>query len=829
MQLRLLISTTLLFVFSHLAAQRLVPLGQIDEMAPPPEFKLHDPSKSGCDFGNFPFERVRTDETITVFYELDTFGFGGPNSDFVCLNCDQLAFGNASVDGLSLEYTGTATSQGIDSVQVSFGDTITLEFAEPTIVPVLSQRPDAVINNTVLTIGPQETVDQDVNLEPLAGGPFCFDFVDDDDYTGRGQVFSFNDSTDVTQGFTFRSARLAGLDRLGVRVCNEFDLCDTYYYFYRVLRDNVNPPFFDDFSGGGIRPDLELWQDEEVLINDNFPVLPPSAGVATFDGTGPFGQPYAGVGGAISNPRDFLTSAGINLGGQSDYVLTFYAQPRGLGNRPEVSDSLILQFRDQSGQWNTVWAEAGLSTGEPDDSDRPFIGYEIPLESQYYYNGFSFRFFNRSNETGALDNWNLDYVRLDNIATTLNLPDIALLNPPGHVSDPYTAIPYRQLVGGGPAEVQTELAVDIWNHAAGQALRVNTSSLVIDELQTGQIFFNTNLLDGPEGDIPNGLPIERRFDMPNTAPFSSGYQNYVDGLLALPNTDEELYEVRTTYTIEIDEETDRPGIVESVRSNNQVEQVTIMDNYYAYDDGSAELGIEAFPNGRIVQEYDAFVPEVLRGVNLRLNRNSANVANQRIAIEVYLGELDNTPEYVFDTLPIFVEDVFADSLQGFTTYALPDSVDIPVGKFYVGWQQVDNCNTCVSVGYDRNSNPEGRIFFRNNGGWFTFNSPITGAVMIRPVVGSMPVQTTTSVSSPQADNDWLTVYPNPANERAWLQQSSNDYGQINWSIYELSGREISRGIGIEIPLAGIPVGTYVLRAIDQQGRVSHQKLLKTGN
>ncbi|MEM8583533.1 MAG: T9SS type A sorting domain-containing protein [Bacteroidota bacterium] len=831
MQLRLLTSLALLIFSYPLFSQQLVPLEGFEMLAPPPKLRPAETAKASCDFEDLPFERVRTDETIGVFFELDTFGFGGPNSDFVCLNCDEAAFGDASVDGTQLSYTGSAISQGIDSIQVSFGDTLTMNFADPVVIPVLSQRPNIVFDNPVLPVGPQETVNQDVILQDLPGGPFCFDFVDDDDYTGRGQLFDFVDADDITQGFTFRSARLAGLDRLGVRVCNEFDLCDTYYYFFRVVRENVDPPFFDDFSYDAIRPDLELWQDEEVLINRNYGILAPSVGVATFDGVGPFGQAYAPPGGGVSISRDFLTSAGINLAGQSGYVLTFYAQPRGLGNRPEFADSLVLQFRGENGNWRTVWSEGGLSNGEPDDSDRPFIGYTIPLQSQDYYNGFSFRFFNLSNESGARDNWNLDYVRLDNIATTLSLADIAFLNPPRHITRPYTAMPYRHLVSAGPAEVQTELAVDIWNHLAGQDLRVNASSLVIEELQTGQIFFNTNLLDGPEADIAPSIPIEKRFDMPSTAPFSSGYQNYVDALLDLPNTAEEQYEVRTNYTMTIDEETDRPGVVASVQSNNQVEQVTTLSNYFSYDDGSSELAIEAQPNQRIVQEYDAFVPDVLRGVSIRFPRTSANVANQEIEVEIYLGELDNSPDYSFPVTPVYVEDFFIDSLQGFTTYALPDSVDIPVGKFYVGWRQVSACNICVPVGYDRNNNTQGRIFFRANGGWFPFITAITGSVMIRPIVGSETVPSTSSTAFPEdEDLDWLTIYPNPTNDRVWLQTDQvYSTNQIQWAIFDMSGRMIDRGTGTEISLDALLPGTYILRAIDDRGQISRQKLLKTGN
>ena len=824
----------LLITSSLLQAQRIIPLPSYDFLAREAVPNSDVQARMDCSFDNLGLNRVRDGESRFFSFEIDTTGFDGPNSDFRCLNCDQTLFGAAEVDGMQLVYEAATSDQGFDTLLVAYGDTLTNTYSDPIQIVVLAQRQDAIINNPLLPMGPQEEVEQIVNVTNLPGEIFCREFVDDDDYPGRGQIFFFLDDISESQNFSFQSARLAGLDRLGVKVCNEYGLCDTYYYFFRVQRENVFPPFFDDFSNIGIRTDALLWQDEDVFVNNTFGFEPPSLGMVTFDGVGPYGQPYPQDGGSGSQPRDFLTSAGINLGNGSGYVLTFYAQPRGLANRPEISDSLVLQFRDQENNWNTVWSQAGLSTGESDDSDRPFIGHVVPLDPIYNYNGFQFRFYNRSDETGSLDNWHLDYVRLDNLATDLSLADIALVQPPRTVTAPYTSLPYRHLVAAGPAEVQQELLVKVWNHASGQDLRVNSSSLKISEINTGTSLFNTNLLDGPEGDITAGLPIEKRFDMPTTAPFSANYDNYEDLLLGLPNVDEEVYRVRTNYTILIDEETDRPGIEETVQSNNLSDGFTVFDNYFAYDDGTAELAVEAFPGQTVVQEYRTYVPDVLKGVSLRLSRNSGNVASQTFEIQVYLDTLDFDPEYSFSVQPIYVENFFRDSIQGFTTYELPDSLELPVGKFYVGWKQLGTCNICVPVGYDRNNNPEGRIFFRNNGNWFALNTPITGAVMIRPQVGSQRAIPTSTEPEPtnNMDSAWLMIYPNPAEDRVFLRATDGQaLGPVDWELYDGSGRQVRSGqYSQEVNLLDLASGLYLLRVIDQEnGRVSQQKLLVNQN
>lgn len=824
----------LLCYTSQLSAQRIIPLPGYDFLARETAADSRVQARMDCSFDNLDLNRVRDGERGLFPFEIDTVGFNGPNSAFRCLNCDQAAFGIAGLDGQELEYEAVTNDQGFDTLQIAFGDTLTNNYTEALEIVVLAQRQDATINNPVMPLGPQQEVEQLVTINNLPGEIFCREFVDDDDYPGRGQIFFFLEDITESQNFSFQSARLAGLDRLGVKVCNEFGLCDTYYYFFRVERQNIFPPFFDDFSNIDIRTDALLWQDEDVFVNNTFGFEPPSLGMVTFDGVGPYGQPYPLDGGSGSQPRDFLTSAGINLGGGSGYVLTFYAQPRGLANRPEVNDSLVLQFLDPSNNWNTVWSQAGLSTGEPDDSERPFIGHVVPLDPIYQYNGFQFRFYNRSDETGALDNWHLDYVRLDDLATDLSLADIALVQPPRTVTAPYTSLPYRHLVAAGPAEVQEELLVKVWNHASGQDLRVNSSSLKISEINTGTSLFNTNLLDGPEGDIMPGLPIEKRFDMPSTAPFSAAFPDYQDLLLGLPNVGEEVYRVRTNYTILIDEETDRPGIEETVRSNNLSDGFTVFDNYFAYDDGTAELAVEAFPGQTVVQEYRTYVPDVLKGVSLRLARNSGNVASQTLEIQVYLDTLDFDPEYSFSVQPIYVENFFRDSIQGFTTYELPDSLDLPVGKFYVGWKQLGTCNICVPVGYDRNNDPAGRIFFRNNGNWFALGGPVTGAVMIRPLVGSQRAIPTSTEPEPlvNADNSWFTVFPNPARERAFLQGvGGQPIDPVDWELYDANGRQLRFGRrSLEVNLIDLPSGLYLLRVIDPaNGRISQQKLLVNQN
>ena len=113
-------------------------------------------------------------------------------------------------------------------------------------------------------------------------------------------------------------------------------------------------PFFDDFSHSTLYPDSTKWTDNNVLVNDGFPLCPPNRNGVTFDVLDANGRVYDY---AISNAfvAEYLTSARIRLDSimepeprvltPADSVyLSFYYQPQGNGNSPETQDSLVLQF-----------------------------------------------------------------------------------------------------------------------------------------------------------------------------------------------------------------------------------------------------------------------------------------------------------------------------------------------------------------------------------------------------------------------------------------------------------------------------------------------------
>ncbi|MBK6731480.1 MAG: hypothetical protein IPG60_11150 [Bacteroidetes bacterium] len=90
-------------------------------------------------------------------------------------------------------------------------------------------------------------------------------------------------------------------------------------------------------------------------------------------------------------PADTLTSRYIYLGGtlEDSVYLSFYFQPKGYGDAPEPQDSLVLQFRNVSGNWVNIWHAVNSLA----DANQAFKIAMIPIVgSDFYMMGFSFVF-----------------------------------------------------------------------------------------------------------------------------------------------------------------------------------------------------------------------------------------------------------------------------------------------------------------------------------------------------------------------------------------------------------------------------------------------------
>jgi len=584
------------------------------------------------------------------------------------------------------------TQMSIDSLCVEFCNGNGM--CDTTIYPIIVHRD----NNTTTLPATNLGVEESTQICPTLNLPGDF---------SSGQVISNN--TQLGSAYSsadcifYESQLFAGADTVVFEVCDNYCVCDTYLIPFNIEGDTMSLPFMDDFSYDGPYPDKENWLDRNVFVNNTMALDPVSVGVATFDGLNSGGAPRGGGFGS----SDALTSAYLDLSSGSDIYLSFYLQPKGLGDAPAGNDSLVLEFKNNLGDWVEIDSYTGNDVNIPSNTFT-FFAYPISL-SQYKYNGFQFRWRNFSKRTGNIDHWHLDYVRvLSNTSDSSVYPDVAFSQVPNSILKNYTSMPWWQFDNDELAASDVYSEIHLYNHFDNtlEIVPSPTQEHFIEEITSATPVANTQLLDGSQSNVSMGKNVI------SSTQIANGFSSLQTGLGSFPNFT--LIELDRTFTYpKLSEE---PGSVPAVSRNNTVTRKIIFDNYFSYDDNTAETGIEASKkNTQIAVKFNANVADTLKAVQIHFPHIVVNSENQLFNLKVWIGELDDEAEYSgLLQKPLYI-DSFTDSLNGFTTYVLTDAITgervplaIPPGDFYIGWQQVSDCDIfeCIAIGNDKN-NPQG--------------------------------------------------------------------------------------------------------------------------
>ncbi|MEM6724960.1 MAG: T9SS type A sorting domain-containing protein, partial [Bacteroidota bacterium] len=264
-----------------------------------------------------------------------------------------------------------------------------------------------------------------------------------------------------------------------------------------------------------------------------------------------------------------------------------------------------------------------------------------------------------------------------------------------------------------------------------------------------------------------------------------------------------------------------------VLGNDVVEVVTVLDDYYAYDDGTAESSIVAQGQGtQIATQYQVNESDTLQGIRMHIPHIDENAASQLFNLKVWLDDLDNAPAAELN----FVSPIYVDSINGFTTFTFGDDfVELAAGQtFFVGWQQFTPTADAIPVGFDRNNEAAGVFNFFNTGnGWQSFPSSIQGAMMIRPVLGEDPL-IPTSVNELIDLRSLVQLYPNPVNQRLNVLLPEGNYSDYDFQMFNAQGQLMRAGqLQTQIDLSNLADGMYFIQLSDQEGNLSTaERILK---
>ena len=518
-----------------------------------------------------------------------------------------------------------------------------------------------------------------------------------------------------------------------------------------VRSQSENPlplPFWDDFSFTDTSPNDSLWIDSEnVRINADVGIDPPSINVASFDGLTATGEAYSANPGD-EGPTDVLTSCPIALEGLSignNVYLSFFYQYGGSGENPEQSqgDSLILEFLSV-GTDTTVWKQVWPLENDIVNRNGDFEQHILRLNDETYFSDeFQFRFRTFGRQSGLWDTWHVDYIYLNDNRDEGDVfyPDRNITSRLSAPFAPYTSVPSHFF--------STETI------QRSQFVRINLS----DSLTAVSVNIETNVRSYLNG-VETIFPLETIVDPISPTSFPGISDTITTEEVILDDTyfqnpfDSMFLNYRLIYNSGDTIEADFDSI--DFRINDITSTSFILKDNYAYDDGSAEFGA-GFSNTGNQLAYQFTLPEgesdSITAIDIHFPYIGFDPTGRSIALTIW-G--DNNGEPGNRLFQQNVTAIRADSINKFIRYELSRPIEVS-GTFYVGYRQ--RFEGKFRVGLDRNTNSIDKVFTNTSGFWEPPNI-IRGSLMIRPVFGVF-TGVINSISDDLSQD--LAPYPNPTN------------------------------------------------------------------
>ncbi|HEX8327103.1 MAG TPA: T9SS type A sorting domain-containing protein [Hymenobacter sp.] len=587
-------------------------------------------------------------------------------------------------------------------------------------------------------------------------------------------------------------------------------------------------PFFDDFTSpleGA--PKATNWVTKGgALVSNRLAVYPLTRGAATLDGLKANGQSYSNIVTNAYGNIDTLTSQPINLGGltTNDQVYLSFAWQAGSlvgvpnGNSGSTPVRLELYARNNQGVWERVWFYVSQRVRTP------FRQQVVSLnDAKYLHADFQFRFVASGNTSDNSDNFSVDYVVLDR-GRSRGLTDTTFTDvatgaglqgeiPSGGLRSPlakYAAMPVWQFNAASPpsSELNPNLGVNLTNLSG-------TIPLLVD--------VQYSVREAPLG------PVVGSWVQTNQAIRSNPRQTPVTtsaATQALPTTGSPKV-LRYTMALNSQETTPR------TLANDTIFRDAELNNYYAYDDGTAEniTNLVAYSTGQpaaFAYRFDLNQPDYVRSLRLYPVFTASDRANRPVTISVWADNGGKPGDVAVATKSAVIPNPLPAGWQYYEiTFDQPVRVS---GTFYVGYSQPSaSPGRDLHYGLDLNSTfPVGYFWNRNNiGTWATAEFALQGgvrrgALMMRPVM----TNTVATATVPASEAAAFSIYPNPA--RGTVRIDGPRFAQA--SVLDAVGRLVweqphAQAGQAVLSLPALVPGVYTVRLVLADGRTVGRRLM----
>jgi len=569
----------------------------------------------------------------------------------------------------------------------------------------------------------------------------------------------------------------------------------------------VQLPFFDDFSTTiGPKPDPRLWINGGVHINNSFPINQPSKNVATFDGRNAVGFPYDYNNQIAYGQTDTLTSRPINLSTfkpADSLYLSFYWEAKGMGELPDNEDTLMVSYRNKKGDWIPAWKQSGVRS---DVFAQELVAIK---DTSYFHANFQFRFEAKGRQSGAFDNWHIDYVYLNKNRNAKDIysKDIATVKFTSSYLKRYTAMPMRQFKVNPAAEVSDTLKAQLFNfQPEGNYV---PHGWKIEDIISGKVYY-----DAPApsfGLLPPGIVSSRELISPKITDFAStkAILKFQFNVSTLDNFQPNL-----------------PGY--NLALNDSISTYTILDDFYAYDDGTAEIGADFDQTlGKVAIQYVLSKPDSIGAVRFNFSpyfsnpylKDTSVTGGQYFLLQI-LESNKGLPGKTLHQQSIRAQ--YGKVIDNFVEYPLLENVAVK-DTFYVAWTKITQ--EVIGVGVDKNTPQFANKIFYSDGNTWMRNTSIKGSLMVRPVVATKAAGGGTGgpggvTSTEEPFGEPLVVYPNPTSGLLrW-----NVTGIKHIKIFDMAGREVlsRKAEGQEMNIGNLPANTYLVNFSDGKKNLIHK-------
>ncbi|MDX2189930.1 MAG: T9SS type A sorting domain-containing protein [Bacteroidota bacterium] len=590
-----------------------------------------------------------------------------------------------------------------------------------------------------------------------------------------------------------------------------------------VRKDTLNLPFFEDFANSDVFTNNQIWvKNGGTFINNNYCVQPYTPKVATFDGLQQNGTPYDTVNITSRGITDVLTSLPIDLSSAkySDSVgIHFLFQPAGIGEIPDKKqgDNLTLYFLDSGENWIEVWSAAKetLLNAFVLSANPSFYKKVVNIPSisgtTFFHRGFQFKFEAFGRLSGSYDIWNVDYIYLNkNVTPSIFFLDQSFGIQPGKLFKNYSAIPTKHINYALPRVAFDTLRSNI-NNLDNNFNNLSIGAIVSDKYAN---VFNKSLVAAPSGNfrvnanvknIPISAQLTGIFNSSVSSPLELFYSFFVSGGGDVDNSDGK----GIPYT-----------------KNNTITGATYLDNFYAYDDGSAEYGIGLnYKFGQIAYKFKSLRPDTIYNIAINFAKLGQILQNQSIVLTIWRDTLPNSSTDYTSGNVVYRKSVLLNYPSGrdrWTVYPVDPPVPI-TSTFYIGYQQVTD--QLIAVGFDKNFDSSDKMFYSNSGNsnsWQPYKDSLnTGSMLMRPVFGTF--RYINSISNEITDSPPMTIYPNPATNVINFSESIQGI-----TLFDLMGNvhlQIENTLNI-IDISNLNRGIYIAKILHKDKYIFRKVIIE---